>query len=615
MTARIEHPCLTAGTVEARGHQLDALRKCLAQPTLVVLPTGQGKTAIAWMAIAQTLHEGGKAIMVAPTNPLIEQHFQDLKEVLSIDESEIIKVSGNQNWQKREGMMQDARVVVATPQVIRNDAQRGSLSLDGYALIVFDEAHHATGNQAMAQVGDLFLDSTGPSRILACTASPGWRIQAIEEVIKRLGIERIHNLRSNDPLLLPYVQGLEITEFRIEVPDETRALAKPLEELLLQYLERLGRLGFIPVKGLVGMRILMESQNRISLAIKRGNPQAYNAAKINSDAIRLHNLLSLLLSQGPLTAMKSLTRMEEESRKGSRTQARLIANPLIQTLISQLHTLQLPNPKLKEVKQLVSQAFKTNPQARLIIFTNYRDTMEVIHDGLLEIENSRPTKFFGQAKKKGSGMSQKEQLARLQSFRDGEFNILIATSVGEEGLDVPSADLVIFHEPVASEIRTIQRRGRTARHREGRVVVLVAEGTRDEGVRHSAQAREEKMHKSLARAARSLRSKHVLETLEERLQHFSVENGGYNLKAATWMMNEVERLAPQLKEIEEIEAPANQTTTAAKKMKVDVKPQQLRPRAQTSIDSFLPPPVEQTPTTSLEGDWSQPILDGNRGEE
>jgi ERCC4-related helicase len=615
MTASIEHPCLIAGTVEARGHQLDALRKCLAQPTLVVLPTGQGKTAIAWMAIAQTLHEGGKAIMVAPTNPLIEQHFQDLKEVLSIDESEIIKVSGNKTWQKREVMMQDARVVVATPQVIRNDAQRGSLSLDDYALIVFDEAHHATGNQAMAQVGDLFLDSTGPTRILACTASPGWRIQVIEEVIKRLGIERIHNLRSNDPLLLPYVQGLEITEIRIEVPEETRALAKPLEELLLQYLERLSRLGFIPVKGLVGMRILMDSQNRISLAIKRGNPQAYNAAKINADAIRLHNLLSLLLSQGPLTAMKSLARMEDESKKGSRTQARLVANPLIRTLISQLHTLQLPNPKLKEVKELVSQSFKTNPQARLIVFTNYRDTMEVIHDGLLEIENSRPTKFFGQAKKKGSGMSQKEQLARLQSFRDGEFNVLIATSVGEEGLDVPSADLVIFHEPVASEIRTIQRRGRTARHREGRVVVLVAEGTRDEGVRHSAQAREEKMHKSLARAARSLRGNHVLETLEERLQHFSVKVGEGGLKAATWMMNEVERLAPQLKEMEEIEAPANQITTAAKQMKIDVKPQQLRPRAQTSIDSFLPPPTEQTPTTSLEGDWSQPILDGNRGED
>ena len=313
--------------------------------------------------------------------------------------------------------------------------------------------------------------------------------------------------------------------------------------------------------------------------------------------------------------MKSLARMEEESKKGSRTQARLIANPLIRTLMTQLHTLQLPNPKLKEVEKLVSQALKSNPQARLIIFTNYRDTMEVIHDGLLEIENSRPTKFFGQAKKKGSGMTQKEQLSRLQSFRDGEFNILIATSVGEEGLDVPSADLVIFHEPVASEIRTIQRRGRTARHREGRVVVLVAEGTRDEGVRHSAQTREEKMHKSLARAARSLRGKHVLETLEERLQHFSVKIRGDNLKAATWMMNEVERLTPQLKETEEIEAPANQTTTESKQMKVDVKPQQLRPRAQTSIDSFLPPPTEQTPTTSLEGDWSQPILDGNRGEE
>ena len=58
--------------------------------------------------------------------------------------------------------------------------------------------------------------------------------------------------------------------------------------------------------------------------------------------------------------------------------------------------------------------------------------------------------------------------------------MLIATSVGEEGLDIPTADLVIFYEPVASEIRTIQRRGRTGRQRDGDVVVLIAEDTRDE---------------------------------------------------------------------------------------------------------------------------------------
>ena len=72
----------------------------------------------------------------------------------------------------------------------------------------------------------------------------------------------------------------------------------------------------------------------------------------------------------------------------------------------------------------------------------------------------------------------------------------MATSIGEEGLDIPSADLVIFYEPVSSEIRTIQRRGRTGRQRLGEVIVLIAEGTRDEGAKAMAVRREENMQRA-----------------------------------------------------------------------------------------------------------------------
>jgi Fanconi anemia group M protein len=104
----------------------------------------------------------------------------------------------------------------------------------------------------------------------------------------------------------------------------------------------------------------------------------------------------------------------------------------------------------------------------------------------------------GQATKDAEkGLSQKKQIAALSRFRSGEFKVLIATSVGEEGLDVPSTDLVVFYEAVPSEIRSIQRKGRTGRHGAGRVVVLVTKGTSDEIFRHVSTAKEKMMHKSM----------------------------------------------------------------------------------------------------------------------
>jgi len=615
MVATVEHQNLMTAAVEARAHQLDALRKCLSQPTLVVLPTGQGKTAIEWMAIAEALNDGGKAILVAPTNPLVDQHLKDLQRVLSIDEDTIVRLSGSHDWQKREKMMSDARVIVTTPQIIRNDTQRGTLNLSTIDLIVFDEAHHATGNHAMAQVGDLYRSAVGTGMVLACTASPGSNEPLVREVIERLGIERIHSLQSNDPLLAPYSQALEVTEVRLEIPEEIKLLAAPIEELLEEHLDKLRRMGFIPGTGPVGMRVLREGQRRISMAIGRGNPQGYNAAKMNADSIRIHTLLGLLLAQGPMTALRYLERAEVASREGDRKQARFIGMPRIRGLIALLKSQNPKHPKMERIRGLVENKLRQSPECRIIIFTNYRDTMDVVATELADIDGVRAEKFFGQSKKGGEGLSQKEQVARLQRFKDGEKNILIATSVGEEGLDVPNADLVIFHEPVASEIRTIQRRGRTARHSEGQVVVLVAEDTRDEGIRHASAAREAKMHRVLAKVRRRMPRAIIDDSIEKRLKSFTIQVDSSNYNAGTWMLEENERLAPELKEKEETTKDSVSMSKQRKRTIPSVRPEQLRPRQQMSIDSFLPPPKAEDSAEIEEGDWTKPILDAREEDE
>ena len=121
----------------------------------------------------------------------------------------------------------------------------------------------------------------------------------------------------------------------------------------------------------------------------------------------------------------------------------------------------------------------------------------MIHERL-EKEGIKSAKFFGQATKDGQkGLSQKKQKEIIKSFKKGEYDVLISTSVAEEGIDIPAVDLVILYEPVPSEVRMIQRRGRTGRKRTGRVKVLVTEQTRDEGYYWASINKEKRMKTQL----------------------------------------------------------------------------------------------------------------------
>jgi Fanconi anemia group M protein len=106
----------------------------------------------------------------------------------------------------------------------------------------------------------------------------------------------------------------------------------------------------------------------------------------------------------------------------------------------------------------------------------------------------------GQSSKgEDEGINQKKQEGIIRGFREGEFNVLVATSVAEEGLDIPSTDLVIFYEPVPSEIRTIQRRGRTGRHHAGKVIILIYKDSRDSAYYYSSIRKEAAMRKNINR--------------------------------------------------------------------------------------------------------------------
>jgi Fanconi anemia group M protein len=189
----------------------------------------------------------------------------------------------------------------------------------------------------------------------------------------------------------------------------------------------------------------------------------------------------------------------EASAKGSTKSSRsIMSDHSLLEAIAYIKSLNIEHPKVNEIINIVKRQLSEKPDSKIIVFTHYRDTSAYICNELEKVQNVKPARFIGQAIKEGDkGLTQKEQAKIIKKFKEEEYNVLIATSVAEEGLDIPSCDLVVFYEPIPSEIRAIQRRGRTARKMAGKVIILITKGTPDEGYYWSAKRKEKRMKSEL----------------------------------------------------------------------------------------------------------------------
>ena len=582
MSTSLRHDGLQEGVVEARAYQLEAVDVALSSSTLLVLPTAAGKTAVAWMAIAEMLERtNGWALMIAPTAALVKQHFDDLELVFDKDSTKSISMSGAIPPSKREGMWNKGRLVVSTPQVVRNDVNRGLLDLSDCCLLIIDEAHHSTGERAEAQVADLYLELANEPLILGMTASPGSNTEKVQEICNRLQVGRIHLRTSEDNMLSEHLANLDIEELKVRVPDEIRELAEPLVRWQESIVERERRLGRYVMPGAVTHRGLANAMERANLAVRRGQADAYGSMSRIGLAMSLHHLINHLLCQGLAAAKEFLDRKENGEDAEKKNTRNLLRDSRIRSLRDSLAEMPESHSKVGAVRRLVRERIRRDSESRIIVFATYRDTVSALETALLNLKDVRPIQFIGQSKRgSGTGLTPKQQVERIESFRAGEGNVLIATSVGEEGLDIPTADLVIFYEPVASEIRTIQRRGRTGRQRDGDVVVLIAEDTRDEGARAAAIRREQNMHRAVARVGRKLaRSTHVDLS---NLSNFSVVENGIKISATEFVIAVRKKNRPVLKEVEET-TDENEPADSGQ-----LPPSIFRPRGQTGLEQFKP---------------------------
>ncbi len=481
---------VVTGKILPRSYQIEIIKSVYTgNNTLVVLPTGLGKTLIAIFSIAKALHEGKKAIILAPTKPLSEQHYNSLSGLLNIDPSLIILLTGKTSSKKRKEMLETAKVVAATPQTIANDLRSGNISLGDFGVVVFDECHRAVGRYAYTYVANECKVRGVP--VIGLTASPGSNRKRISELITALGIERIEVRSSTDPDVEKYVFGKQTDIIRIPTGPIVGGIMSKLLPLINQHLDNLYRHGLSPFRTAENMPKgrLLEIGNNIGKIQASG--YKYTALFDYVYVLNLSHAYELLSTEGIYPFLKYVESLEQRSEK-SRGVKSMLANPIVIAAISDAKAAESAGEEHPKMNELIKLLNGDLSKSTVIIFVQYRSTIEKIVR-LLSDAGIAARAFVG----KKYGISAGDQATAIADFRSGKFRVLVATSIGEEGLDIPSVDAVVFYEPVPNEIRDIQRRGRAGRVDFGRVIILVAKGTKDERYLLVSRMKEKRMIEEL----------------------------------------------------------------------------------------------------------------------
>ncbi|NXC43455.1 FANCM protein, partial [Penelope pileata] len=500
-----------------RGYQLRMARAALFANTLVCLPTGLGKTFVAavvmynfyrWFPSGKVLWGPGR---------------------------------GTQALSRRE-LWATRRVFFLTPQIMVNDLSRGTCPAVEIKCLVVDEAHKALGNHAYCQVVKELSRYTNQFRILALSATPGSDTKAVQQVVSNLLIAQIELCAEDSPEIQPYSHERQVEKIVVPLGEELVEIQSAYIQVLEAFAGRLIKMGVLARRDIPS---LTKYQIILARDQYRKNPSPQNVGMqqgiIEGDfalCISLYHGYELLLQMGLRSLFIYLCGIMDGSKGLTRTKNELGRNEGFMRLYQQLRdmfsdTYQISengnlyksrtvfenkkgfiysHPKLKKLEEIVIQHFKSwktgcadqGPPAssvdtRVMIFSSFRDSVQEIAEMLSRFSPLvRVMTFVGHSTGKSTkGFTQKEQLEVVKRFREGGYNTLVSTCVGEEGLDIGEVDLIVCFDAQKSPIRLVQRMGRTGRRRRGRIVVILAEG-REERTYNQSQSNKRSILKAIS---------------------------------------------------------------------------------------------------------------------
>uniref|UniRef100_A0A2K6NXI2 RNA helicase n=1 Tax=Rhinopithecus roxellana TaxID=61622 RepID=A0A2K6NXI2_RHIRO len=512
--------CTSAGALwiyptncPVRDYQLHISRAALFCNTLVCLPTGLGKTFIAAVVMYNFYRwfPSGKVVFLAPTKPLVTQQIEACYQVMGIPQSHMAEMTGSTQAFTRKEIWCSKRVLFLTPQVMVNDLSRGACPAAEIKCLVIDEAHKALGNYAYCQ--------------------------AVQQVITNLLIGQIE-LRSEDsPDILAYSYERKVEKLIVPLGEELAAIQKTYIQILESFARSLIQRNVLmrrdvpnltkyqiilardqfrknPSPNIVGIQQgIIEGEFAICISLyhgyellqqmgmrslyfflcgimdgTKGMTRSKNELGRNEDFMKLYNHLECMFAHTRSTSADGVSAIQQGDKNKKFVYS---------------------HPKLKKLEEVVIEHFKSwnaentsekkRDETRVMIFSSFRDSVQEIAEMLSQHQPIiRVMTFVGHASGKSTkGFTQKEQLEVVKQFRDGGYNTLVSTCVGEEGLDIGEVDLIICFDSQKSPIRLVQRMGRTGRKRQGRIVVILSEG-REERIYNQSQSNKRNICKAIS---------------------------------------------------------------------------------------------------------------------
>lgn len=493
--------------IEFREYQFNIVKTIHSgENTLVILPTGKGKTKLKFFAAALPLSMGKKAIIVAAQRPLVAQHYNNARNTFR-DPEGIAIVTGETNSGDRAEIEKNAKLMIGTPETFLFDIKSGRMSLEGHSMLIIDETQRVRGDYAYTHLADICNEKG--MQIVTFTGSLSSRTEIAQSIVDRLRITRIEARSKKDRDIASYIMPTQVKKRPVEKSETFKEIEKHFKiimegnfkilkdatltgELLKDV--KLSKYNHVEEMPYAKFNALGDSIKQLSNDVWTYKISKESLREKAIAAIKSYWKLSYMLhphvlfeTQGYGPVMEHVKQLKKE--KKSKSFKELYESYNFQQIGSLMSAAIKSGEEHPKVNELIS-VLEENKTKKIIVFAQYRSTVRMLVEKLTE-KGIAAQPFMG----KKDGMTEKQQTQAIEDFKDSKFRVLVSTSIGEEGIDIPKVPLVVFYEPVPSAIRSIQRKGRTGRNQPGEVIILVTNGTRDEVYYRIAGFRESNMNR------------------------------------------------------------------------------------------------------------------------
>ncbi|XP_045890332.1 probable ATP-dependent RNA helicase DHX58 [Micropterus dolomieu] len=476
-------------------------RALLGENTIIWLPTGGGKTRAAVYVAQKHLETTLNAKVVVLVNKvhLVDQHFtKEFKPHLGRNYT-LVPVSGESDEKDFFGnVVRDSDLVICTAQILYNALtnmeKAKHVELSDITLLIIDECHHTHKDSVYNKIMGCYVEKKlkGQQKlpqILGLTASPGTGGARILE----MAVEHVLQICANlDSAIVSTKNNTSELKNKVPRPIKTFDIVDkrpedPLGDHLKWMMQQIHEYMNLPPDFRLRECGTQEYEADVVVLEQRGVKESNRL--LAQCALHLRQYNDALLINDTLRMTDAYRSLEDFYNTKFNTEidgTDFFLVGLFQENQMELKNLardsRYENPKMFKLESTLLKQFGPGVRSRGILFSKTRKSVHCLHDWVLTNEALQKAGIKS-AILTGAGngigyMTQNAQADTIRNFRNGTLNLLISTSVAEEGLDIPECNLVVRYGLLTNEIAQQQASGR-ARARDSQYSVVAQTGGRE----------------------------------------------------------------------------------------------------------------------------------------